>query len=408
MATFQYEAYDASGRFVRGKVEARNRETALIELSRRGTVPIDVVETREAAAQAPWWNRDLFASSLLPTPVLATMTRELATLLNAEIAIDETLRIISVQPLISERTRSLIKVVLARVVEGSSLSEALARTGRFPEYYVKLIEAGELSGSLGSVAGELASLLERSANLRQKVTSALVYPAVLLVMAILALITITTVLLPTIMPIFKDAGVQPPFIMRVLSMVEEVVSEHLLVVAGGSVVLLVGLQRLFDNSKVATARDRLFMKLPIVAGLIEKSETGRFARSLGTMLKNGVSMVDGLEIAGGVVSNRAFREAVRKVHEDVVRGSGLTAPMTATELFPELCLRLVATGEQTGQLDVMLARVADIYDASLQRDLERLTTLLTPLLTVVIGLSVGGLILSVMSALLSINDLALR
>jgi general secretion pathway protein F len=408
MPRFSYTAYDHLGARTAGEISADTRELALEALSRQGRFPLELVEGGAVAAPR-WWEREVFAPGQLSRRNLALLTRELATLVKAELPVDEALRIVSLQPLMGTRARGVVAAVLARVLDGASLSEALqGQKQALPEFYWRIIHAGETSGTLGQALDELATFLERSAEFRAKVASALVYPVTLLIAAVAALAVILMILVPTIAPMFKDAGRDPPAVIQVLIGIEEFIAGHWLLVLLALAALIAGAIVISRNEQWRVARDRAFMRVPLLSGLIENGETAVLARTLGTMVKNGVPLLQALEVTGDSLSNRAMAGAVHACAAQMREGGTLVGSLVRAGVFPELSLRLIAVGEQSGQLETMLARVAEIYEAALQRQLQRITSLLTPILTVCIGLVVGGLLLSVMGAIVSVNDLALQ
>jgi general secretion pathway protein F len=405
---YGYRAYDESGRLVEGEVIADNREMALDLLYRRGEFPTEVGDGL-AAAKQPWWDRDIMVFRRVPLSGLALFTRELAVLVKADLPLDESLRIVALQPSLSAAMRRITEGVLARVLEGQSLSQALAAEGEaFPEFYWRLVRGGEASGSLGEVLEDMAGFLERTAEMRAKLLSALLYPAILLTVAGLAVTMIMAVLLPAIVPILRDAGAELPFIVRVLEGVRAAIAGNaplwLGIVAGSAVLIFI----LVATGTLRRTLSRLALRLPLIRGIVMRREVARFSRTLGTLIRSGVPVLEATRIAGGVLSNLSYRSAIETVTEEVRQGAPLTRPLSASGYFPEVALRLIAVGEKTGQLEAMLIRVADIFETALQRQLDRITALLTPLLTLTIGLIVGGLIVSVMSALLGINELAIN
>jgi general secretion pathway protein F len=338
---------------------------------------------------------------------LALLTRELATLVKAEIPLDDALRIVSLQPLIPARIRRVTKAVHEAVRGGDSLAGALAARGtEFPEYYWRLVQAGESSSTLGDVLDDIGTFLERSSEVKSQVSSALLYPAVLLLAAMGALGVIMTVLIPTVMPMFQESGKPAPPMLQFLVNAQAVVAQNWLLALALLLAAALGLSFAWRAPALRLTIDRTILKLPVVGGLVAARETARFSRTMSTLSRNGVPMLDAVRISGAVLQNKAFAEAVASAGESLKQGGSLSQPLAQSGLFSELALRLMAVGEQTAQLDTMLMRVAQIFEATLQRQLGRLMTLLTPLLTLLIGALVGGLILSVMSAILGANDLA--
>jgi len=408
MPRFSYTAYDENGGRAVGVVDSETREAAIESLFRQGRYPLELVEGSRAPALR-WWERELFTSRGLARGGLALLTRELATLVKAELPVDEALRITHLQPLMPSRARRAIAGVLSRVLEGASLSEALgAQGGTFPAYYVHIVRAGEAAGALGQTLDELAGFLERAAEFRARIGSALLYPALLMIAAAGALLVIMTVLIPTIAPLFRDAGVEPPFIIKFLLDLQETIAAHWLPAMLAVVAVASGLVTLARNERWRVWRDRQLLRVPIISSLVQNGQTAVMTRTLGTLIRNGVPMLQALQIASDVLSNRAMAVAVRNCAGEVKEGTTLMGALSRSGVFPELALRLTGVGEQTGQLDVMLERVGSIYELALQQQLGRVSSLLTPVLTIVIGALVGGLLLSVMGAIGSMNELALR
>ena len=409
MPRYRFRAYDKQGVLKDGDIEARSRETALEVLHQRGQYPLDLIADDSGAKPAQrWWDREItLGDGSLPLTGLTLFTRELATLVKADLPLDESLRIVGLQPLIPRRIKAATLGILDSVREGSSLSGALAARGaEFPEYYWRLIQAGEASGSLGEVLDDLSQFLERSSEVRTQVGSALLYPAVLLVAAAGAITVILTVLLPTVVPLFKDAGAQLPATIQFMVDAQSFIARNWVLVLAALAGLLTASILAVRNSSIRLTMHRFFLRIPIVGGLIGNRETARFARTLATMSRSGVPMLEAVRISGSVMQNQAFAAAVANAGQSLQEGGNLSVPLLKSGLFSELSMRLVTVGEQTGQLEPMLMRVAQVYEATLSRQLARFMSLLTPMLTLLIGGLVGGLILSVMSAILKINELA--
>lgn len=408
MPQFRYRAYDQHGALKKGDIEARSREAALEALHKQSFYTLDLLEAKPAGSQR-WWDREVFGGGSLPLSGLALFTRELSILINADLPLDEALRIVSLQPLMPARVRKCTQAILEAVRGGSSLSGAMAaRGGDFPEYYWRLVESGEASGSLGDVLEDISGFLERSAELRSQISSALVYPAILMAAAAVAVGVILTLLVPTVLPLFKDAGAPPPPFLQFLVDADSFVSQNWALVAAVAVGLFIATALAFRNAGFRQWLDRAFLRVPLLGRFSANRETARLARTLATLTRNGVAMLDAVRISAAVLRNRAFATAVTQAGETLKEGGTLSKPLEQSGLFSELSLRLIAVGEQTGQLEPMLTRVATIYEATLARQISRLMTLLTPVLTLLIGLMVGGLIVSVMNAILSVNNLALQ
>lgn len=408
MPRYTYRAYGTNGALETGEISAASRGSALDVLSHRGQVAVELIESG-TAAPVKWWQREVFAPGKLPVAQLALFTRELASLAKAELPIDEALRIVAVQPSIPSRLRQINADLVERVREGQSLSEALAaQAGAFPDFYWRLVRAGEAGGALGPVLDDLAILLERSAEVRAQAGSSLVYPAVLVVAAVAAVGVISGVLLPAIMPLFEDAKSTPPFLISMLAAVHDALARNwifVLAVIGACAGALLAAAR-HEPSRAAI--DAMLLRLPVIGRFIRERETARFSRTFAALIRNGVPVLNSVRIAGGVLSNRVFVETLRVASEEIRQGGVLSRPLERSGIFPDLFLRLAVVGEQTGHMETMHLRAAEIFEASQARQLQRLTTMITPVLTLIIGAIVGTLILSVMGAILSVNDLAMQ
>lgn len=407
MPVYQFKAYDRTGRLQEVSLDAATREAALAVAHSRGLFPTEVREIGRGQGPASWRAR-LMPKRALSTKTLALLTREIATLVKAELPIDVVLQITALQPLIPETTREIVKSLLDQVTEGKAFHAALAQSGRFPEFYWRLVQSGESSGELGPVLERLASHLERRQELHSQVVSAVSYPAFLILAALASISVICAVLLPAIGPLFDGTGKSPPALVEGLLAIQRFVAQQwalllILLLAG---IALVG--HALRQSSVRDVMQRAILSIPVVSSFAAQGEIARFCRALGAMLESGVPILEAMTIASRAQSLGVYARAIDAASADVARGVGLAQALRKSDRFTDLSLRLISVGEQTGQLEVMLARVAEIYEAGVERDLKRLTALLSPALTLIIGLLVGGIMLSVLQALVSINDLALQ
>ncbi len=406
MPRYVYRAYDQRGVLKQGTLDTQSREAAIDALHRQGHYPLDVTEGGAAPTQR-WWEREVFGGDRLSLQGLSLFTHELASLVKADLPLDEALRIVSLQPLMSAKIRRVTQNVLDGVREGNSLSAALAGSGAdFPEYYWRLVQAGEAGGSIGDVLEDISAFLERSIEVRGQIGSALIYPAILLAGAGAALVIIMAVLLPTLLPLFKGADAALPPTIKYLVNIQAALEQNWIAIPIVFAGIMAAAIAIRQYEPFRLMYHRALLRLPVAGGIVANRETARFARTLATLSRNGVAMLDAVRLSGSVLRNRAFAAAISAAGDSLQEGSTISAPLLQSGLFSELSLRLIAVGEQAGQLDAMLMRVAIIYETMVQRQLTRLTSLITPVLTLLIGGLVGGLILSVMSAILSVNTLA--
>lgn len=408
MPRYRYRAYDGSGALKAGELWVESRQDALQALARKSQIAIELEEAT-GKATLPWWQREIGTNRSLSTNALAEILRELSGLIAASLPVDEALRIMAVQPAIKPYQRRLVTDLLDRITSGASLSEAMsAQQGAFPAFVVRLIHAGEVSGSLDQILADLSRYYEQANTRSAKIRAQLLYPIVLLAAAVMALAVITTILVPALKPLFEDAGTAPPTIIAALSWVAETLSAYggLIILAAVGIILAGIFVWLRPSGRAAF--DRILLDLPYFGPLTRQSETARLARTLASLIHNGVLLNEALRIATGVLANTALSSALESVAHHVEQGRSLSAELQRTGAFPELLSRLARVGEETGQLDVMLTKVAEAYERIVETRLERFMTLLTPVLTVVIGGFVGFLVISVMNAILSANALVLQ
>lgn len=403
MPRFAYSALTTAGNLVKGQVDARDQMAVITQLHDEGLLPITATIQRNTIVSR-------FSLSLrggaLPGRDLALFNQQLARLLKAHVPLDRALEIVSQ---LSERRalQVVLQGTLARVRDGSSLAEAMEAQGRaFPAVYVSMIRAGEASGALQAVVARAADFLARSEAMRQRVVSALIYPVILLVVAGLSIGLILTIVLPEFEPFFQDAGARLPSSTRLVMAIGDTLRDNWLLLLLGTALAVAGLQRLQRIPSIAAARDRLVLSVPLLRDLITKFDVGRFARTFGTLRANGVPAPTALALSGRTIGNRAIASAVDVVAVQFKEGEGLSASLARTGRFPDLAAQLIRIGEETGRLEDMLGEIADIYDQEVQRTLDRLLTLLVPALTIGMGGVIAFIISAVMTAMISINELA--
>jgi general secretion pathway protein F len=402
---FSYRAFDAAGDLREGRIEAVTREAAEEAVWRMGLTPFEWPN----GAGAPRRGFSLRFGETRPSAArLAAFTREFATLEQADIPLDQSLRLLAAQSA-SPALRKIADDILKQVVDGASLSQALAeRPDIFGQDYLQVVREGESIGRVGEALGELADMLERRQELRGKVQSALVYPAVLVTMAIGSTAVVLGTLIPNIAPIFTDNGKSMPGGLRFILDVEAHGGQILIALVLLILCLALGLRLVASRPALRSALDRALLRLPAIGALLQKLAAARFARSLGSLLKAGAPMLQALESARLSVGNHYLRERFAHTIEEVRGGAKLSATLREIDLFPAAATQMVAIGEETGQTSAMLLRLAALFERETQTAIERVMGLLTPILTITIAGVVGSLILTVMDAVLGINDLAMK
>jgi general secretion pathway protein F len=405
MPTFQYRAVSVEGSALSGEISAADRKSAAARLQAQGHTPLSITELKPGSLQA-LLSRDLFAGEHLGAGALVKLIQQLSVLLGAGILVEDGLALLAGREG-APKTRRLLQELLRRLRGGSGLADAMATEAKsFPSVVIAMVRAGEASGALDSVLARLAEYLRRSEAARQTVRSALIYPTILAVTALSSVILILTVVLPQLEPLLRDAGPALPPQARLVFGASDLLRRWwwaFLAILGA---VGYGLWRGWGEPANAVRRDRLLLRLPLLGAAIRQAQTARFARTLGALVGGGVALPTALALARPVISNHVMADAVTRVSSQLREGGGLAEPLARTGVFPDLSIQLIRIGEATGKLDQMLLQQAEIFDEEVRLVLGRALTLLVPVLTVTLGFIVAGIIASVMSAMLSINNLA--
>lgn len=410
MPVFRYQALSESGEPLNGEMESGSREAVAARLQEAGHYPMRIEAIAGLAGAAPATTPGRSRAPRrrrVSSKDVSIFTRELATLLGAGMPLDRSLQILNLAGP-STKARRLADDVLNAVRGGATFAAALdAQGGVFSRMYVSTVRAGEAGGSLETVLNRLADYLEKSRELRDTVISALIYPAILLVVAVLALILLLTQVVPQFSEMFADAGAALPLPTQIVMTVGAWFTDYLWLMALGLAGLIISFQAALQVPAFRYQVHRVALALPLVGDLVRKVEVARFSRTLGTLLENGVTMLTALGIVGNVLTNRVIAGEVGRLAEGLKEGQGLAEPLAQSGLFPGLAVQMVQVGEETGQMEAMLLKVADVYDREVQVTIKRLLALLEPVVILGLGVLIAGIIISVLMAVLSVNELAL-
>lgn len=405
MALFQYRAADHSGKVVEGIMEAEAEPRVVARLHDMGFIPLRVAtpgEVSRTTLQIP------FAFSLgrkVTQQQLLYFTQELATLLGAGLPLDRSLSVLS-NLAEGEEFKKSLRHLLEGVRAGKSLAATMAeRSDVFPRLYVNMIRAGESGGILEGVLRHLTDYLERSLRLKEELKSALTYPILLATVAGLSLVVLFIYVIPKFSVIFRDVDQALPWMSRLLIDLSYGLSRYGWIVLFVFAVGAVGGFFYIRNPEGRLQWDRWRLRLWVVGDLLRKFETARLAHTLAALLKGGVPLLEALGTVEGVVGNREIARAIARLQDRVREGKGMARPMAEAGVFPELALQMIAVGEETGKLEAVLVNVADHYDQEVKRATQRLTALLEPALILGMGLVIGVVVISMLMAIFSINDL---
>ena len=421
MAQFSYKARRRSGEVVQGVLEVADRAAALFQVEKMGLFPVAVEATKGGPVQVTTEKSNSSSSTklthLLPASLrqamarqrkpklqeLATYTQQLSNLLNAGMPL--TLALNSMTHLEAKGIPSEVsRQIKQDVMEGKSLSEAMRKQSLyFSDLYINMVRAGEQSGALVDVLRRLASHYERFAEVQSKFTSALIYPAIVMAVGIVIVIFFMTFMLPKFLQIFEGLKIPLPWATRFLIGLSHAFSGYWWVMI--LVVMAIGVlwQRFKATEEGKRKIDQWKLNAPVLGPVIRLNVFGQFARTLSTLLVNGVPVLNALQITEQIVPNRIVKEAISKTRDAVTDGKSLAVPLAQSKIFPQLMIDLIKIGEETGDVPGALKNVSETYESEMNIALRVMTNLIEPALIIVMAVMVGFLLFSVLSAMFSIT-----
>ena len=380
---FEWEGRDRNGKPVRGEMRAGGEAMVSATLRRQGVL-VQKVKKRRSSGGTSIKQKDI-----------AVFTRQLSTMLRAGVPLLQSFDIVARGSANARMTR-LLTDIRTDVETGTSLSAAFRKHPlQFDALYCNLVEAGEAAGILETLLERLATYQEKTIELKAKVKSALIYPVAVLVVAFVVVVLMMLFVIPSFKDIFTSfAADLPAPTLLVLAMSDAFTQYWWLIFGllfGGGYMFLQSWRR---SEKMQMAMDRLLLRLPIFGSLVHKATVARWTRTLSTMFAAGVPLVEALDSVGGASGNRVFSDATDRIQRDVATGSGLTSSMQTTGVFPNMVLQMTAIGEESGSLDQMLGKVADFYETEVDEAVKGLSTLMEPIIIVVLGTIIGGIVVS--------------
>ena len=401
MPTFRYKAYNAVGGAVAGIVDADSERQALQQLKGQGLMPREVREegAAENASASFSFQRGISAADL------ALFTRRLATLVASSVPLFEAMGSLHEQEESGKLKQVLVRV-RDRIAEGASLSRAFAAEPRvFGESYVSMVAAGEASGALDAVLERLADFLEEQEQVRGRVTSALAYPILMVLVGGGVMLFLLTAVIPKIVVIFEDSKAALPLITIALIKLSHFLRGWWWIPAGLAIASVPLYRKAMLRDNLRLKRDDLLLRLPVAGGMLQRLILSRFARVLGLLLSSGVPIIRALEITSEVLVNRVYRAFLREVMEEVAQGGSLSGSLRKNPLFPPLLVHLAAVGEKSGELEAMLLKAGIAYEREFNAGLTRLMGLMEPLLVLAMGVAVGTVVLAVLLPIFEMNQL---
>jgi general secretion pathway protein F len=406
MPVYEYRALDAAGKTISGIIDAESAATARLKLRNSGSYPVSVHEVEAGATRKESKGTRGFHLFVRIRPSEVTMmTRQLATLLEAGFPLVTAIETLIPQIPSPAFKKTMTKIKLS-IVEGSGFADALSLyPGVFPPLFINMVHAGETSGTLEIVLDRLADIAEKQQALTSRIRAKLAYPVFMAIFGVLVLFFLLTVIVPSITTIFQDMNKVLPLPTRLLINTSAFFKSFWWVV----VMLFIGIgiffKRLKRTEKGRQALARITLKLPLMGSLARKLAVSRFSRTLGSLLENGVSMLKALEIVKNVVGNVIIAETIETAIESVGKGQGLAASLGEKSPFPYLAIQMIQVGEQSGSLESMLTKIADIFENEAEATVLGMTSLLEPAMILIMGVVIGFIVLSIMLPILEMNQL---
>jgi general secretion pathway protein F len=406
MAVFEYTALTVKGKKISGIIDAESALAARQKLRASQNFPVSINEVHDKVAEKSIKKVSLpsLFQNIRPAQV-AAVTRQMATLVGAGFTLDAALNSLLSQTRSRPLHRKLAQLKNA-IVEGSSFAGALSKfPGTFPPLYVNMVRAGEVSGTLEIVLDRLADLTEKQQEIKDRIRAAAAYPILMTFIGILVLFFLLTYIVPNITSIFTDMNRVLPLPTRLLIGFSQFLKAYWWLLALVAAGLMIGIYSIRKTPKGRTTMDSLQLRLPVVGSLARKLAVARLTRTLGSLLENGVTLLASLEIVQNIVSNVILSSAVEAAAVDVGKGQGLADALGKTRVFPDLAIQMVQVGEQSGELEKMLNKVADVYEKEVERTVLSLTSLLEPVMILVMGVIVGFIVLSICLPIFEISHM---
>jgi general secretion pathway protein F len=344
----------------------------------------------------------------LSTKDIVNFTTELATLVESGLPLDRSLTILIELTEDNKRLNTVVVNILERIKAGKSLADSLEMEANiFTKFYLNMVRAGEMGGDLGGVLHELFDYLERSQNLKEKVTSALIYPAMLLLMSVASMLVMLVFVVPQFKEMFESAGQNLPLPTQIVVAVADFIKSYWWMGLGFVLLIMQTIKWQLENPVRKKVIDSYVLKMPLIGEILLVKEVAVFSRTLGTLLGNGVSILKSIVIVKEIITNSLLVEIIEKTEMQIKQGMTLSLALAEFNVFPKLAIQMIKMGEETGRLEEMLIKIADIYDKQLGNSIQRMLSLLEPSLIIFLGVMIGGIIVSILLAILSVNDLAL-
>jgi len=390
MSVFAYRGRTAAG-VITGELEADDRMAVVAQLRSKGVVATAIEERKPRAGVMAGLRR---RAGKAKDKHLAVYTRQFSTMIDAGLPIVQCLTILSEQSE-SKVLRSVTTTISRDVEGGSTLADAFRKYPRtFDDLYINMLQVGEAAGVLDTVLQRLSTYIEKSSSLKRKVKSAMVYPLTIISVAILVIIFMMTFVIPTFAQMFAGLGAELPLPTKIVLWMSNFTRRYVLLILAGLAAFVFGLRAYYRTDGGSMLIDRFMLKVPVAGVLVRKVAVARFTRTLGTLIEAGVPILEGLRITARSAGNRVVEKAVMEARNAVTAGRSLSEPLRSAPVFPPMVVHMISVGESTGAVDQMLSKVADFYDDEVDTAVGTLMSLLEPVMIVILGVIIGGLVVA--------------
>jgi type II secretory pathway component PulF len=405
MALFTYKAMTSAGVMTEGTLDAAGRQAALKALEGDGLMPIDLIEGKGGATRVGGSSGDSYAGRKVASKDLETFTRLLSSLLSAGLPLSRAL-VILVKETANPVAKAKWREIHDQVIDGISLADAMARSSDvFPKVYVAMVEAGEAGGFLDVVLNQIADFQMREKELKSKVMTAMLYPAILLALALGVLVFLLVFFIPKFQTIFSGFGAELPLLTQVIIAASDALRNYGLLIVGGVVVVVVLIRNWLSTEAGRRSKEQMLLRMPIVGPLVAKYAMARFCRMLGTLIGAGVALIGSMNVAARAIGNQVLTDAVSASIDGVKKGESLAPSLgNCRDLFSGSTLEMISVAEETSRLDIELVRIANVTEGDLDRQLKTAVALTEPLMLFFIAAFIGTIFIGMVIPIFSLQD----
>jgi type IV pilus assembly protein PilC len=390
MAFFYYRGTTPEGKIVEGEIQAESQAEVIATLRKRNVIPV-VIELKK---KKPLFSLEALTLGKVSVSEMALFTKQFGTMLEAGLPLLEALNT-QYRQTKNRLLKNAIREIARDVEGGYTLAESMRKHKKvFSELYVNMVEAGEKGGALGEILARLAEYLEKMADIQRKIKGAMIYPIIVICVMIVAVTALLIFVIPTFADLYQGFGAQLPGLTRMIIGISNFVKKNILLILGITILIVAVIMGWYKTPSGKEVLDRIILRIPIIGPLVHKNALARFSRTLSTLLNSGVDLMEAMEITARTTGNKVVQHGIMRARNSIREGSTISRPLEQSRIFPPLVVQMVAIGEQSGNLDEMLAKVADFYDKEVDAAVEALTTALEPLIMVLLGGIVGTMVIA--------------